>query len=250
MLRLHSNGIPANWLYAHLGAIGGQVRSIVPQVYDSYARLLHPASTYRDGAEHELRWDELASERHVPLLPDVQWSSLEEALATVREDPDVLGVGVPAEGSLQERQAARLATILERHTSTPDTVWFCVWDGWGALKVADGSVGLTRDRRFRSAGRRRKATSEATPQVHLPDRDYFLFSGATRDAALSFGVPPSWQSASMWWPDDHAWFVATEVDFTSTYVGASRSCASSLLSAAGLEALVAHPADRITPELT
>jgi hypothetical protein len=34
---------------------------------------------------------------------------------------------------------------------------------------------------------------------------------------------------SLGWPDDHAWCVATEIDFDSTLVGCSKECASALL---------------------
>jgi hypothetical protein len=33
----------------------------------------------------------------------------------------------------------------------------------------------------------------------------------------------------MWWPEDRAWFVATEIDFDSTLVGCRRLCGAALL---------------------
>jgi hypothetical protein len=42
-------------------------------------------------------------------------------------------------------------------------------------------------------------------------------------------------AASAWWPDDRRWCVSTDIDFDSTYIGASRSCAVDLLDEARLE---------------
>jgi hypothetical protein len=42
-------------------------------------------------------------------------------------------------------------------------------------------------------------------------------------------------SCNLWWPDDHAWCVATEIDLDSTYVGASEACIEELLANSKLE---------------
>jgi len=51
------------------------------------------------------------------------------------------------------------------------------------------------------------------------------------------------QSASLWWPEDRAWFVATEIDLNSTYVGGSTSTIEALLASPGLEAFPVTPND-------
>jgi hypothetical protein len=58
--------------------------------------------------------------------------------------------------------------------------------------------------------------------VHLPQRDYLLFEGPL-EAATELGwnmqgggfVP---QSPNLFWPDDHAWCVASEIDLFCTPV--------------------------------
>jgi hypothetical protein len=42
----------------------------------------------------------------------------------------------------------------------------------------------------------------------------------------------------LWWPDDHAWCVATDVDLMSTYVGGSADCIDRLVFDDELEAMV------------
>ncbi len=57
-----------------------------------------------------------------------------------------------------------------------------------------------------------------------------------------------YQSASLWWPDDQAWCVATEVDFESTYIGGMRNCIEAVVKDSRLEALVIDPRQGVTWE--
>jgi hypothetical protein len=36
-------------------------------------------------------------------------------------------------GVLSDAQCSALVELLARHTSTPDTCWFCVWNGYGTF---------------------------------------------------------------------------------------------------------------------
>jgi hypothetical protein len=56
---------------------------------------------------------------------------------------------------------------------------------------------------------------------------------ATLGAFEGFGA----RGASLWWPDDRAWFVATEIDFRWTYIGGSTSCIEAVLTDRDVEAL-------------
>jgi hypothetical protein len=42
----------------------------------------------------------------------------------------------------------------------------------------------------------------------------------------------------LWWPEDRAWVVASEIDFDSTIVATTTAGAETLLNAEGLEALL------------
>jgi hypothetical protein len=60
--------------------------------------------------------------------------------------------------------------------------------------------------------------------------------------------------AGLWWPEDRAWCVATEIDFAWTYIAGDRGLVESLTSDPALEALsaqidqaVTFDADRINP---
>jgi hypothetical protein len=50
-------------------------------------------------------------------------------------------------------------------------------------------------------------------------------------------------SPNLWWPDDRAWCVATEIDLAWTYLGGSTALISDVLSKPRLEAQPASPDD-------
>ena len=81
-----------------------------------------------------------------------------------------------------------------------------------------------------------------------------LLSGPLHAATTSLARPPWDQRASLWWPDDRAWCVATDVDSMSTYVVGSRQCIAALLDDDELEVLpvsaeqtVTWDGDRLNP---
>jgi hypothetical protein len=54
------------------------------------------------------------------------WASLETGQAGVFDAP-------PKVGSLPRELAIAMAPVLARHTSTPERIWFAVWEGFGDL---------------------------------------------------------------------------------------------------------------------
>ena len=102
----------------------------------------------------------------------------------------------------------------------------------------------------RVAGRmvRRRRPSGPEPTLRLPNREYHLLSGPITAVTESMVAPSGWQSANLWWPDDRAWFVATEIDFSSTYIGGDRQCIEAVLASADLEAMVIEPDHGITDD--
>ncbi len=53
------------------------------------------------------------------------------------------------------------------------------------------------------------------------------------------------QSPNLFWPADHAWCVASEIDFDSTVVGGSEMLIEALLDADGLETWRVEPDDSL-----
>lgn len=71
--------------------------------------------------------------------------------------------------------------------------------------------------------------------------------GSIEDATESwYGPEGHHQSASLWWPEDRAWFISTEVDLYSTYIGGSRSCIDAIVAEPRIEGSEADIHDGIT----
>jgi len=240
---------PASWVEEALANWPAQrfrVRDLVPPVFEAYARILHGACR----VEHNVptsTWAELADSGGVQVGPETSW---EEVVGVPRDTPEWDG-SVPEEG-LNEPELVRLVPLLERHARTPERCWFLLWSGYGFLRET-GSWQLTRaetDRRAemrerrgaRAAARRDARFFERFARVELLGRrrTYFLLSGAVGDAARFrflrhlFG---SFQSPNLWWPDDRAWFIHTEIDGYSTYLGGSQALVDELVGSQALESL-------------
>jgi hypothetical protein len=180
----------ADWIAPRLHPFGVDVASVVPAGFESYARLSHQPQT----------------------------------------------------GVLPEPASSLLAALLAKHTSTPDRCWLCLWDGYGYLHRGGAAwmvparrpmtfTGLRWWQRISIGGRSARRTgppgpqpppppplpeglpAESRPRVHLPERDFLLFAGSVAQAA-------GWQDGpNLWWPEDRAWCVASEIDLTDTFVG-------------------------------
>jgi hypothetical protein len=67
-----------------------------------------------------------------------------------------------------------------------------------------------------------------------------LFTGSVNQA-------PGWQDGpNIWWPDDRAWCVASEIDLPYTYVGGSKELIEEIVEHPALEALPCDIRDGIT----
>ncbi len=143
----------------------------------------------------------------------------------------------PGTGSLPLPVARVMVEVLRGQTKAPESCRLAVWEGWGGLRT-DGFV-IT------------------APAFDLPHRRYFLLSGPIEAVLESVEEPPArvvqlglpwphYQSASIWWPNDRAWCVATEIDFQSTYVGASRACINAMVEDDRLEVYEVQPSDAVT----
>jgi hypothetical protein len=143
-----------------------------------------------------------------------------------------------------------LTRLVERHTSTPEACWFCLWDGYGYL--APG--GMIEARAYFTEGSKprlsrlpfsfqRKPKKRPMPAKRVTPnnaRSYRLFTGSVADAV-------GWEDGpNIWWPEDRAWCVASEIDHPYSYVGGSEELIEELLADPELEALPAQPEDPVT----
>ena len=139
--------------------------------------------------------------------------------------------------------------------STMPSIWEGGWvSGPGAIGVAVGTPEHERaeiQRQWQAAWQPSFPTDAlAKPRVRLPGRDYILLEGPL-DSVNEIGERTDWQGRShfepyapnLWWPDDRAWCVATEIDLDSTYVGGSTVLVRDLLNDQRLEALEVQGTD-------
>ena len=132
-----------------------------------------------------------------------------------------------------------VASVGERHTSSPSRAWFAIWEGHGFVNATthiapggplhdEAQLALEHEReRLRVEDQRRNAAIRAAldqiPRFDRPDRRYYLLEGPV-SAATQLHYPDSvdeWRNPDLFWPDDRHWFVATDVDFWSLYIGGS-----------------------------
>jgi hypothetical protein len=226
-----------------------RVRDLVPPVFEAYARILHRPNRPTDGRIPTGSWAERASEVGRELGPKTS--------RDVLEGPNDDGRGDDwraEEGSLIELEAEALGSLLPGHTSTALDCWFAMWSGWGDLSGASGALYRVPERtiaklsiRWRSwleswRARREAARLKTFPLFGQSGRSYLLFHGAVDDAAR-FHLSYRFQSPALWWPQDRAWFVHTEIDATSTYVGGRRSMIGRLVGEQILESFKVDPED-------
>ena len=195
---------PAAWIGPRLHPFAQDIGSVIPQGFAAYARLFHPVEV--DDSRRE-RWSDVAARNRRIVHSEMQFHMI---AAPRGETPPR-----PSTGTLQAEQRRILVEHLRRETTTPDACWFAMWEGFGGLD--DGGI---RER------------------VELPNRKYLLYGG-TIDRALESPMDPLPfdQSPNLWWPEDRGWFVATEIDFDSTFVGGDDRLIAALVTDKRLEAL-------------
>jgi hypothetical protein len=192
------------------------VEAMVPAAFPSYVRVLPP--TYDPTLdERRHRWSEIAAAQGVVLSPETRFDDL------------VAGSGRwgrPCDGGLDARETEALVRILSDFTDTADRAYFCLWEGFGIEET--------------------EAWWDRPTRVRTPDRAYHLLTGPV-SAAAALPASVSWRCASLWWPEDRAWLVATEIDGYLTYVGASRSATQAVLDDSALDAVPVLPSTPLDP---
>jgi hypothetical protein len=214
---------PASWVIAGLRDFAESVQSLVPRGFDAYVRLFHPAYRLAGSELTPVRWEEIAEttgrEAHAGMLLNAltgDYRFLHHPLPGVYDQP-------PLEGSLPFELADCLRAALATQTTTPTCCWFAVWNGFGGARV--------------------EVSRAATFQV--PQREYHLLTGEVGAVSESAVEGPRYQSPNLWWPEDRAWCVATEIDLNTTYVGCNETCREALLALPDAEARSIDPASGI-----
>lgn len=191
------------------------VRSIVPDGFVAYARLLHPFRRVV-GRRERVRWKELACARGIVLRASTRHEELSGASR---------GLEPPLSGPLHPVDLDVLLEGLAHFTAKRERCWFGYWSGYGWAP-----------RHGVMSHRTRRGT---------PDRPVLVRSGFL-DGATDLLEFPICQSPNIWWPDSREWIVVSEIDFASTYVGGPAALIDLLVNDDRLEAIAVESKDSIT----
>ncbi len=237
----------ADWIVDRLhrfpSDVAWDVGSFVPDGFPAYARSLHPAWRTEPGRRVKVRWADLARTAGPTLHATTRFEELESSAVTHDTEP-------PLVGTLEEDELDAFVELLAAFTSSPQSCWFGVWEGYGWMQgpPAIGEMVARRPGGWRRLRRPEwnapESPAPAGPRVQIPGRSLALYSGPI-EAAGAFCRAPTSQSPNLWWPEDHAWCIASEIDFRSTYLGGPQALIDRVLDDERLEALPARLTDRV-----
>ena len=266
---------PADWLVKRLQDFAVNILSVIPSGFEAYARVFHPASKVtctedmgQESTSEPLRWADIAALTGRTPHRSMQWASIQGSYPALNDYTKLKAgdvyIEAPTEGSLPLELSQTLWPIFKQHTKIPDACFFAIWEGFGGLP---------------------KYVYEA-PAFEIPERRFYLFRDPIQTVEQSFytgaepdtlettftafseeeaalppeklqeqiqtlldalnALPPRYQSANLWWPEDRSWCVATEIDFNTTYIAGSQALIDALLAHPELETYQAQPTDHIT----
>jgi hypothetical protein len=122
-------------------------------------------------------------------------------------------------GTLGPDALDALIDVLGQGTTTPERCCFAYWTGFAWMP----------------------AVAAVLP---VPERPMALREGPIDEAAALMETPTC-QSPNLWWPADRAWCVASEVDFRSTYLGASEALVEAVRAVTSLKTVPVSVSDLV-----
>ncbi len=240
----------SDWLMPRIGSYGS-VTGVVPNGFPAYVRILHPATSHSGGL---VSWAQIAAWSGRTMHRLAEFHRIIEPLPNHGRGPQPWDGQEPLAGNLVPHLMRELCSTLSKYTTASNACWFCLWDGYGWEHGSTASViayaaGHTPTASLPEATNRYDFA--AAPRVSLPYREYLLFEGpleAAIDADWSPGGSIFPQSPNLFWPQDHAWCVGSEIDLYATLVGGPQALADALIANPALEAWHVEPTDPVTSD--
>lgn len=263
-LRITDGAAAGAWIRPRPGAAFATVASAVPEGFEAYARVFHPA---RDAEGNDLRWRDAAKAFGTTPHREMQWHAirglpsaddLQISIGDEPTDPPWDGSD-PEIGSMEIDDLDALCAILANHTSDREHCLFglCTIEGW--------------------EGQFTKSELSGSPLLRLPDgRDQVVLAGplaAVGQIARDWAQPSAGsvtftsveqgagppaepdpaqlrvrEAPNLIWPADRSWLVVSEVDWDSTLVGGSTALIESIVASPKLEAWRVEPTDSLAAD--
>ncbi len=255
----------ADWWLRGLDPSYDRVDALMPARYEAYARVFHPA---RQGGR-PVSWGALARQHGRVVHGQMRFSAISRWPGrTVADDVEAPPPSLPLP------EARRLVELLRPATDTPESCWFCRWadQRWvqdagvaervilpsggrdyllhsGPIELAlepapaliEDDGGLTQTEDEYVASRR-----DLTPaEMELELAAWRAARNRRRSNAAVSPVVSVHEVPTFWWPEDRRWFVATEVNLASTFIGGPGSLVQQLIDDPSLEALPARISDSV-----
>ena len=172
-----------------------------------------------------MRWEAVAASSGRTMHALAQWESLSAPATSAHAAPPF--EAPPDTNGLDPDGLAALRNVLATRTRTPEDCFIGVWDGYGW-----------------------PVETWASPDVlDLENRGYLV-----RRGPLALALDIRWaplpdrrlESPNILLPTDRAWFVASDTDLNSTYLGGSATLVEALLAQGHLEVSPVASTDHIT----
>ena len=226
------------------------LRAFLPDTFPAYARIFHPFylgnhEALDNGEGQPVRWSTVAGWTGATVHPLMQIEGVAKVPLPYNIDLDW---GEPPDmGSIPVPESAALSALLCDFTTTPDRCYLGYWEGNGHFPGGQvryfghepGLLSSIEDMVHSLWGKLRPAPDllAGVPRLAGQNREYLLYFGSL-DILPSLSQHPPWGlSPNLWWPEDRAWCVSTDVDAYDTFVGGSEACIEGILNCLDLEAL-------------
>jgi hypothetical protein len=258
-----TDGLSAGaWIAERTTRAVGTVDGCIPNCFDAYARILHPAMS-SDGLP--VSWAHVGGILNRSVHSLVQWHALVGSADPFNLHGSEWDGEDPPRGDFPANQSETLRQILTGHTNGSAHCFFGLWTGWqwveagniriNAKYLGKGDRGRAYVRASQNADAARVAFSSIDlnhPHLRLLGRDYLVLVGPL-SASAQIGDPDGLNgftrhSPNLIWPADRSWFVSSEIDFDSTLVGGSGDLIDDILNAKELEAWSIRSGDLLTYE--
>jgi hypothetical protein len=201
----------------------GVVGTLVPVRFEAYGRILHPAWR-ADGSA--IRWDVVSAWSGRTVHSQAEFTRVASPVNRT-SDPAPFRQP-PRDGALPRETLNALKDVLRRHTTALDAVFVGIWEGVGWIEPGQ----------------------QQAPRLRLPERSHLVFQGDAdvldHVGWVGFDGRLVHEAPNVIWPAGRSWFVASDIDQESTYVGGSKALIEALIADPSLEVWQAAATDSIT----
>lgn len=247
------------WIKPRLRGDFGAVTLQVPEGFEAYARVFHPAF---DRERHPASWAEVAALCGTTPHREMQWHSIlglgnADELRGSYYPNDGSGVkwmgSDPPIGTMSIETLDALCEVLSNYSADVTRCFFglCTIHGWLDFLSAEklpSLLELPYDRNHIVLTGPLSAVDQIVDNW-FTDASIQIGSAGEHNQDLPAPQDPSQflqrEAPNLIWPADESWFVVTDVDFDSTLVGGNAALIDAIVKSPNLEALHVRPTDSL-----